>query len=203
MKQTFLGILLAVSILLFMSPGTTFGQLPLDDEPSWEFGIKGGVNFSNYTNSSFDYTDGLMLGAFVVYRIPDMPLGLQPEVLYIEKGAERFAVEFNTKYIDIPVLIKLYVPFEAGLEFRPFAGPFVGFPLDGELRDGAEKTDVSDELKTDFGGVFGLGAKLNAGSFDLVFEGRYSMAFNKAFGQSGTLEESKNNALAIAIELIF
>lgn len=202
-KQKFICVLVTVTIMFFILPGTSFGQLILDKESTWEYGIKGGLSFSNYTNSSIDYTDGLMLGAVVVYRIPGLPLGIQPEVLYFERGGNRFAVEFKTHYIDVPVLFKLYLPFEAGLEFRPFVGPYIGFPLDGELREASRKTDISDQLNTDFGGVTGLGIKLNAGRFDLVFEGRYSLAFNKAFDQLGTLENSRNSSFAIAIELFF
>lgn len=118
----------------------------------------------------FDRRTGFMIGGFAQLDFVG-PFALQPEVLYIQKGASQEAdvqgttLTGTTKldYIEIPVLVKFQLP--VGGVFSPnlIAGPTLGFNVtaEAELEGGgqSETEDVSDSVSTtDFGLALGAGA---------------------------------------------
>src|SRR4051812_48983008 len=80
-----------------------------------KFGVKGGLDVSNITktndpNFSTDYTTGFNAG--VTLEIPIVgPLGVQPEVVYAQKGykANVTGGEFTrtSNFIDIPLMARV------------------------------------------------------------------------------------------------
>jgi len=84
-----------------------------------QLGIKGGLNYSNVWDEQgqdfeADPRIGFAGGAFLSIPIGTY-LGIQPEVLYSEKGFQAYGRAFGTdysyvrttRYIDVPVLIQL------------------------------------------------------------------------------------------------
>ncbi len=137
---------------------TSFGQ-------RIDIGIKGGLNYSKLEipDISTSSKTGYHLGAYSLFKFGK--LGLQPEFIFSQQGSKVDLGHWDTKYINIPVILKLYLA--AGFNLQ--AGPQFGFlnkaELDGNsIEDNIKKSDVS----------LGLGLGWDA-PIGLKFDARYNM----------------------------
>lgn len=142
MKKTFaLVAFLLVSITLVQ---TTAAQI----------GIRGGINLSRFIGEDVAETEDLMgLNAGLSFSIINIgPISIVPEVYYAEKGTrlkeqiqqfqqqdpqtpvnpEDVELEFNLAYVEIPILVKIRLPFLSTEVIHPYiaGGPVFGFRLD-------------------------------------------------------------------------
>ncbi|QSW87659.1 MULTISPECIES: porin family protein [Flavobacterium] len=141
-----------------------------------KFGIKGGLNISNFSGD----TDGIEtksrygfnLGGFVEIKFSEK-IALQPEILYSTQGVKfenvgtdvngtfrTGDINFNLAYINIPVMFKYY-PAE---RFSVEAGPQIGFLTSAKTKtrlDGFNRTVTQDAKylfeSIDFGLNIGAG----------------------------------------------
>jgi Outer membrane protein beta-barrel domain len=137
---------------------TSFGQ-------RIDIGIKGGVNFSKLEmpEISTSQKTGYHLGAYSLFKFGK--LGLQPEFIFSQQGSKVDLGHWDTKYVNIPVILKLYLA--AGFNLQ--AGPQFGFLNKAEL-DG---NSIKDELKnSDVSLGLGLGWDAPIG---LKFDARYNL----------------------------
>lgn len=139
---------------------------------------------------------GLAGGVFLEIGLPG-PISIQPEVLYVQKGAKiSFAegeitgtLKANIDYIEIPLLLKFNLV-SGGLTIPSFyAGPYFGFNTKAEFVISAagytETQDIKDDIKnTEFGVTFGLGLTQKLGVMKLTFDARYDL------GISNIIEET-------------
>ena len=105
---------------------------------SAQFGLRGGINLSRFVggDAESDGTAGLNLGASIpLFRIG--PVGLVPEVYYASKGGSMIdpvqpttTLEFELSYIEVPVLLRLYMPLAGPLEGYVGGGPMYAWNLD-------------------------------------------------------------------------
>jgi len=152
MKKTIL--LLSIVAINYIS----FGQ-------RIDIGIKGGLNYSKLEipDISTSHKTGYHLGAYSLFKFGK--LGLQPEFIFSQQGSRVDLGDWDTKYINIPVILKLYLA--AGFNLQ--AGPQFGFlnkaELDGNsIKEDLKKSDVS----------FGLGLGWDA-PMGLKFDARYNL----------------------------
>jgi len=157
------------------------------------------------------YTTGLFGTLFLKETI-----AIQPEVLFTLKGerAVLFGVEAshnNLYYIDIPLLLKIYLPEQRRYPVKPnlFIGPYFGINLwnraivKDELADVlnvfGEDTEVEYEnvKNLDYGLVFGFGIDLRK----FLFEGRYLLGLTTTDDSVFKLD-LKNQSIAIMLGLI-
>jgi hypothetical protein len=142
-----------------------------------KFGLKGGLNISNFTGDTegadLQSRIGYNIGAFVAIKFSEK-FTLQPEVLYSAQGVnfENFGAEveglgyytadikLKTAYINVPVMFKYY----AAEKFSIEAGPQIGFLTSAKTEtklNGFSQTveqDIKDSFETiDFGLNFGAG----------------------------------------------
>lgn len=152
---------------LILTSATGFAQ-------TFQLGIKGGVNVSNFTGGDFKDLDnkalvGFHAGGFVTFFLGDN-FAIQPEVLFSTQGAklENAGNEQNLKvsYVNVPVLLKYR--FTGGFYLE--AGPQFGFKVsektdDMQIDDFAKSTDVSIAGGLGFHSNMGLGigARYTAG----------------------------------------
>ncbi len=149
-------------------------------------GIKGGVSFStldgltevvgDLAGIDIDQRTNWVVGGFLKVNFGRF-VAVQPEVLYVRKGAKAAAtglltesVKFNLDYIDIPVLFRLQTGQDTG--FYVLAGPSFGINVAAESVSDSETEDISDDIANDTGLVVGAG-------FDLahvLIEGRYTQS---------------------------
>ncbi|MBA3663070.1 MAG: PorT family protein [Bacteroidetes bacterium] len=120
------------------------------------FGIKAGANYSNvYDSQSQDFKAdpkvGFAGGAFLSIPIGKF-LGLQPEILYSQKGFQAtgtflgspYAFTRTTTYIDVPVLFAL----KASEFFTILAGPQYSYLT--KQKDTFVNSDASSAQETQF-----------------------------------------------------
>jgi hypothetical protein len=126
------------------------------------FGLKGGVNYSDFTDANFE-TEGLVgfhAGAIVNFRISDS-FSVQQEFLFSTQGAKTTSSTFGGQdiklyYASVPVLLKYKTKFGLYVE----AGTQVGFRVKEDLQ-GLNGNDFSKKL--DIGAVGGIGFQSKSG----------------------------------------
>ena len=129
-----------------------------------KYGIKGGLNISNFTGDTegFDFKSkaGFNVGGFVEIKLSEK-FSIQPELLYSSQGAKlenigdyvddvfyTGDIKFNFSYINVPVMFKYYVAEKFSIE----AGPQIGFLVSAKTKtklDGFSQTvenDIKDSL---------------------------------------------------------
>ncbi len=164
-------------------------------------GVKGGVSFSSHWSTAEESDayerettgqDGFAGGVFA-----SIPLGgifaLQPELLFVQKGADHrinissvpvgdINVAYEVDYIEIPVLLKLYLLDFDGIRFYTSGGGYIAF-MTGSSYSFTNKyipgftVDMEDLEDPDFGFTFGNGFEFKAENITLSVEYRYSMGF--------------------------
>jgi opacity protein-like surface antigen len=135
-----------------------------------QFGIKGGVNFSNYTSGEIEGVDFNQVTSYHFGLVTEFKLlenlSLQPELLYSTQGSELEAIDQQIKnelgYISLPVMAKFYLT-KNRLSIE--AGPQFSF-----LVSERNELDSSDTNTFDFGVGGGLSYKITDGLF---LSGRY------------------------------
>src|SRR6476469_3798671 len=188
MKKIFV---LAITVL---SSTILFAQTPA------KFGLKGGLNIANTTNSSGGSRDnkiGLNVGGLAhIHLMPQ--LALQPEVVYSSQGA-KYTIsngehQLNLNYINVPVLLQYM--FDNG--FRIQTGPQVDFLVDVNDKLNGKKTGLwtsQDFKKTDVAWSVGLGylsysgfgidARYNIGLSDINNDPSYNAKLRNNVAQIG------------------
>jgi Outer membrane protein beta-barrel domain len=140
------------------------------------FGLKAGVNVSNFVGADFEEIEAKALVGFhggVILHIKINRLVIQPELLFSSQGAtlEHAGVDSNFKvsYINIPVMIK----WETRGGFYLEAGPQIGFKASEDIPD----DNIEEFLKsTDFSLAAGLGFHSPKG---FGIGGRYTISAGK------------------------
>lgn len=164
----------------------------------FNFGIKGGVNFANFTGDDADDADfknrtGFHIGLLAEIMVAEK-FALQPEILYSSQGGksrfqdfdefagEEMDIQFKVDYISVPVMLKYFVV--PGLSVG--AGPQFSFLVDSEAEasfEGEEASvDITDETeKFDLGLAVGLGYGLPGG---FLVQARYVRGFSDVYSES-------------------
>ncbi len=165
--------------------------------------IKVGINGSSLRgNSSTDFSPIVRIsgGAGVSFAIRN-GFYLQPEVLYIVKGAKadgiipvpgsipgdsvRVKATFDLTYLEIPLLL-VYKFNSTGIRPHIFVGPSLAIKLDAQIRfraaEGGPEFREEDESvdNRDIGLVFGAGFEVDVGGETLAFGLRSSLGFSNA-----------------------
>jgi hypothetical protein len=80
---------------------TSFGQ-------RIDIGIKGGMNFSKLEIPDIKTSNktGYHVGAYSLFKFGK--LGLQPEIIFSQQGSKVDLGNWDTKYINIPIILKFY-----------------------------------------------------------------------------------------------
>jgi hypothetical protein len=137
-------------------------------------GIKGGLSYATLSNKApnFDARTGFAAGLALDTRAG--AIGLQPEVLYVQKGLSNDGAPSASApklgYLEVPVLLKLTIP-SPGIQPMAYAGPSVSFRLSCAVGDAACPSGTVKS--TDWGVVLGAGLRLG-GNHGLTVEGRYT-----------------------------
>jgi hypothetical protein len=163
---------------IFMSIGLlgisaiAFGQVSI--------GLKGGLNLSKLDISqgvsNVDNRTGYHAGLFVLTKIAF--IGIQPEVVFSKQGSSYTVnstnYEANYDYINVPIMLKFYLP--AGLNFQ--AGPQFGFLSSSELINTATGVKDPQDAANLFSQESDLAASVGAGwdlPFGLTIDARFNI----------------------------
>tara|TARA_B100000929_G_C15423803_1_gene392299 strand:- start:110 stop:718 length:609 start_codon:yes stop_codon:yes gene_type:complete len=201
MKKTFL--LVAIAIVGF--------SVSSNAQEYWNFGVKGGVNFTNMTSDGFEDNNtrtGFHLGVLAEIPVGDR-FSVQPEVLYSTQGTEatrnfggdRIQGEYQLDYVQVPVIAKFYIIDGLALEAGPSFNFLVEEEYDFESNTLDFETDTEFASTFEFGGAFGASYKLNNGFF---LNGRYVVGFTDAFDSDSFDDDAiKNNGFQLGVGFQF
>lgn len=201
MKRT---IQVFTACFLLLAAQQTYAQAQL------AIGIKAGPNFANINTDAsagqnYKNRTGFHGGAFVLIKAAKF--GIQPEILFSQQGSK---VEINSQnfesnfsYVNIPVIVKLYLA--AGINLQ--VGPQFGFvtkaetPIADQLNPGSYKVeDVKDKMKSsDITAALGLGWDL---PFGLTIDARYNMGLSKIYDQAPSTQQTtdaKNQVFQLSL----
>lgn len=170
--------------------------------PDVKLGAKGGVNFSNITNSDMDSKTGFHVGLLAEMFLNEQ-FSLQPEILYSTQGAElmgdHLSTKYNLEYVSVPVMAKYYIADGLNLQVGPQFSFLSKAETKGEIEGlGSGTINVKDNTESfDFGVNFGLGYEFAAGVF---VDARYNLGLSKINKQSlPNVEDGKNSVFQVSL----
>ncbi|MFY8067870.1 MAG: porin family protein [Flavobacterium sp.] len=184
MKKT-----IATLILLVLGTGISQAQL-------LEFGVKGGVNFANYTGGDVSGVDFKTITSYHAGMVMELKVfenfAIQPELLYSTQGAELEGLGDQVKnelgYLSIPVLAKFYLTSnELSLELGPQASFLVSE---------RNEVDANDTNSFEFGIAGGLSYKITKSIF---VSGRYVAGLTEAKKDA----DVKNSLIQFSVGYMF
>ena len=178
------------------------------------FGVKGGVNFSNFNRGDVGTQNvriGFNLGLFTELAVGEN-FSIQPELLLSTKGNRATydivgvenEVKTNLTYIDIPVLAKVTIGEILNIHVGPYASYLIGAnaSADGDVFNGSREID-RDNFKTwDYGLAAGLGVDIDV----VTIGGRYNLGLvnvAKTAAAETILDNSKNSVLQVYVAVGF
>ncbi|MDJ1499763.1 porin family protein [Xanthocytophaga agilis] len=201
-KVHYVGVI--AMLLLFFATSASYAQA--------KFGIKGGVNLSNFYSGD-DVSDnnlkpGFQAGLYVKAPIIEDVLFIQPELLYTRKGAQSTysnfiqgsgKYQFGLGYAQLPVLLGV----DLGI-FNIHAGPYVAYLTDAKVKDvdndgsinGVTDLNRDNFNSLDYGLSGGIGLDFEAAQIGL----RYDLGLREV-GASGLAGELTKNYKNSAIQL--
>ena len=146
-------------------------------------GLKGGLNLSKFDvnagASNIDNRTGYHGGAFALIKITK--IGIQPEVLFSKQGSN-FQVnttnyKANFDYINVPIMLKLYLV--AGLNLQ--LGPQFGFLTIDDLKKTVQNTNNTQAAQALFTKKNDTSINVGAGwdlPFGLTLDARYNIGLS-------------------------
>jgi len=208
--------ILFVGFIFIITTITAFGQISVST------GITGGLNYSTFGGSDVSNATTITqyaAGVFAEINFPLLPISIQPEVLYSMKGSKgpwigiapvfmNRVITLKYSYIDIPILLKYYLPTPVIKPFI-FAGPSIGFLVSAKEEEttspdwgGVNEVDVKNRTtSTDIGAVIGVGAKIPLFVVDLMLDARYYYGFTSADKINSS--EIYNRVLSVYLGFVF
>jgi hypothetical protein len=179
-------------------------------ESQIKFGIKAGAVMANMSGDGWDTVEemisgsiekkslmGMAGGLFVEYPLGTSGVSLQPEFLYVMKGAKgettvgdiTFTRKLKNDYIEVPVLVKYNFTSAGKASPFMFVGPVAAFNIASKIQDKNPPDDpdfgdfdVENAKSLDFGLTTGGGLGLAMGqSGKLIFDLRYTVGLGKIY----------------------
>ncbi|MEQ9404189.1 MAG: porin family protein [Cyclobacteriaceae bacterium] len=177
MKKTILTLSLSLIALIGFS------------QAKMEIGVKAGANFANTSLDDSESITSLHGGAYALFKLSK--LGIQPELLFSKQGSEfSGGGEVDLSYVNIPVMVKLYLA--GGLNLQ--AGPQFGILTTAEDGDG---DDLKDQLKgSDVSAAIGAGFDA---PFGLQVTARYVIGLSDINDFPGSTDDFKNKTFQISV----
>ena len=178
-----------------------------------QFGIKGGVNFSNIYDTEVDDNNVLTsfnAGVYAAFPVSET-ISIQPEVLYSRKGGELTydnaltsgKTQFKLNYIEVPVLLKVNLTknlnIHAGPYFAYLINAQVSNDAEGDGLDFEETYDNDDFNKFDIGLSGGIGFDFDSLGIGVRYNyGLSTIGKERDFaGQTYTIPDGKNSSLSL------
>jgi len=140
-----------------------------------QFGIKGGLSYSNVSNQgllpgTLDHRSGFAVGIALTPSAGRL-LGLGVEALFAQRGltSSTPGESRELNYADVPLYLRAAIPTPGVVPFA-YAGPQVSFEL--SCQSGTGDCPASDRPKTTYAAVLGAGVRIGPTSA-FTLEGRY------------------------------
>ncbi|MEO6520263.1 MAG: porin family protein, partial [Mucilaginibacter sp.] len=157
--------------------------------PSFQFGVKGGVNLSSFSTSSTFSSDnraGYLGGIWL--RVGALGFNFQPEAYYASKttsfNSNGTTNSVTLKSIDVPALVGFKIG-TFGIGGRVYTGPMASFIIgDDQTINGALGSIVHLNFKNqNYAWQFGAGVDISKLSLDLRYEKGLTNLNNNGYDQ--------------------
>ncbi len=184
MKRVVLGIAVLVLALAPLAASPAHAGVAL--------GLKGGLSLSHVNADLFSTENrtGFVGGAYAAFNLGPA-IGVQPELLFVRKGAKLFSqnvsvggvdlgdvhTTLDVDYVEIPVLLRLSLPTPGPVSVRLLAGPVADIKVSEKLSLGGlvSYSLSSNQVKNaDYGIAAGGAVAVQSGGVRVVGEGRYT-----------------------------
>ena len=173
------------------------------------FGVKAGLSCANiHGHDVYEQRSrmGFGAGAFLTFGLGSS-FAVQPEVLFVMKGskysngsgADVYRETLSLDYIEVPVLIKFFLPVAGSFRLHLFAGPSLAFKVRARVKatfGGETEVETLDNVKnTDLGLAAGVGLEHPLGRGRITLDLRYTAGTGSL--SKGTGDDIKNEALGL------
>ena len=228
MKKFILIFTFILGVIFIFSTTSVFAQYAY-------FGLKAGVNIASWRGDDADPevfwgTDSekkprisIVVGGYSTIVLAKV-FAIQPELLFTMQGVKYEWEQspfydnliLKLAYIQLPVLLKFYIPMPGPVKINLFAGPHVSYNVidkwveewDVGFGEDTDDGDIDEDLtwsgesietkKFDYGVVFGVGSDFIVKSIQITVEARYTLGFAQIFETtSGEEIDIKNGTLSI------
>jgi len=188
-------------IILFTISALTY---EIQAQAQFSLGIKGGANFAKLDvtdlSATWDGKTGFHGGAFALIKIT--AFAIQPELIFSQQGStvkiNGQDLDANFSYMNVPVMLKFYLPLGLNLQMGPQFGflttaesdynPITNTPQDGtDLKDFYKNSDVSLGM--------GIGWDL---PMRLSIDARYNLGLTQ-IEDDPSLEATKNQVFQLSL----
>jgi hypothetical protein len=182
-------------------------------------GVKGGLTVSDWWGKDSggpDMKGGFVGGVFFTHMLNTKLLlfeniGIQPELLFHRKGVKEVYMDieltWTLDYLEIPILFKAEIPPTASSsKGYLLIGPAFAYNLNSKIRaeylGESDEEDAGDLTKSmDIGFVLGLSASFDMGSFDLLFDLRYTLGLLTIDDEFGETVRNYTISLIVGVAL--
>ena len=180
-----------IATLILLVLGTSISQAQM-----LKFGVKGGLNFANYTGGEISGVDFKTITSYHAGVVMELKVfenfAIQPELLYSTQGSELEGLGEQVKnelgYLSLPVLAKFYLTSnKLSLELGPQASFLVSE---------RNEVDANDTNSFDFGIAGGLSYKITK---SLFVSGRYVAGLTEAKKDA----DVKNSLIQFSVGYLF
>jgi hypothetical protein len=179
--------------------------LPVTARSQGQFGAIFGATFSTLRGiDDLDSRTGLIGGLSLVLPMAG-PIGLQPELLFVSKGAKGTNSGpdgLKLSYVELPVLVRLSLGGSGPLSPHLYAGPYLGLQIDCTVQGTASDCGDMPGLSTktvDIGGTVGGGLDFGLGPVIVTGGLRYSFGVSTVaeFELGNVRDSAKNGVFAL------
>lgn len=212
LRSALLLFAMAVSTTVFAQDDTTSSST--DTRENFKFGVKAGINLSNvYDEKGEDFVAdgkvGFAGGAFIAIPLGKF-VGIQPEILYSEKGFKTegsilgadYEFTRKTTYLDIPVHLQIKPTENLSLLVGPQFSYLLSTKNDFGDISGEMEEEINDENYKK--GVFGLsaGVDFNIDNFLISARAAWDLSKTNKDGEESSLRY-KNQVIQFTVGYTF
>lgn len=191
--------IIVLSVGLLIASIMSYGQVEVS------LGLKGGLNLAKLDisegASNIDNRTGFHGGAFALFKLTK--IGIQPEIVFSKQGANFTAnttdVEANFDYINVPILLKIYLAAGVNLQL----GPQFGFLTTSELISTASGVTTTTDIKSFLDKKYETAVAVGLGwdlPFGVTLDARYNIGLSDVEVTNSTPPVSfKNQVIQISV----
>lgn len=179
------------------------------------FGIKAGAALANvFGRDVYDqrFRAGLTDGIFLTFKL-GRTLAVQPELLFVMKGSryvngrgpDAYREIMSLEYVEMPILLKLYLPALRRLRAHVFAGPAPAINIrarvEARFAGEVQEESLDDIMGVDLGVAAGAGLEIPSGRGRVTVDLRWTAGLTTLSKRPD--DDIRNGALSLLVGYMF
>jgi hypothetical protein len=207
MRKTLSALLVSVSVL-------SLAPVPVCSEITG-FGVKTGIAISNiFGRDVYDqkFRAGFSYGIFMTYGF-SRTFAVQPELLFVMKGSkyvngrgsDAYRETMSLEYVELPILVKYYLPLSRAFKVHVFAGPAPALNIrarvNSKFAGESQEETLDNVMGVDVGLAAGAGIEIPFGSGQITFDARYTAGLTTLSKEAD--DNIRNGAVSFLLGYLF